>query len=81
MKNPFNQPDFQITDEYLRQSIEAASVPHTVYTAFTGTELPGELYVLVAEKNKFSDNQQALITFMQRMLVLLLSDNDDLSFL
>ena len=79
MKNPFNLPDFQITDAYVRRSIEAAAVPHTSYTAFTGTELPGELYVLVAEKNKFSDDQQAVISFMQIMLVLLLSEEDNLS--
>lgn len=79
MTNPFNQPDFKITDDYLRRSIEAAAVPHTAYTAFTGTELPGELYLLVVEKNKFSDDEQALISFMQRMLVLLLSEEDNLS--
>ena len=79
MKNPFNLPDFQITDAYVRRSIEAAAVPHTAYTAFTGTELPGELYVLVAEKNNFSDDNQALIGFMQRILVLLLSEEDNLS--
>ena len=78
MKNPFNQPDFQITDEYVQRSIEAASVPHTVYTAYTGTELPGELYVLVAEKDKFSDEQEALISFMQNMLLLIFG-SDDLS--
>ena len=45
MTNPFNQPDFKITDDYLRRSIEAAAVPHTAYTAFTGTELPGDVPV------------------------------------
>ena len=79
MKNPFNQPDFQITDTYIQRSLEAASVPHTVYTGFTGKEFPGELYVLLAEKNKFRDEQQALISLMQRMLLLLITEGDNLS--
>lgn len=79
MKNPFNQPDFQTTDAYIRRSIEAAAVPHTDYTAFSGHELPGELFVIVVERDNFRDNEQAMICLMQRMLVLMLSDNDDLS--
>lgn len=77
MKNPFNQPDFQITDDYIKSSIEASFVTPVVYAAFTGTELPGELFVLVAEKNKFNDAQQAMISFMQRMLGLLVIDDYD----
>lgn len=76
MKNPFNQPDFQITDDYVRRCIEAAAVPHTVYSAYTGREFPGELFVLLAEKTKFSDEQQAMISFMQSMLLLIFGDDN-----
>ncbi len=79
MKNPFNQPAFVITDTYIQRSLEAATFPLTVYTGLTGKELPGELYVLVAQKSKFRDAQQALISLMQRMLVLLVSEIDEFS--
>ena len=79
MKNPFNQPNFQITDAYVKSSIEAAAIPHTEYTAYSGSELPGEIFVVVVEKNKFHDDEQAMICLMQRMIVLILFDDADLS--
>ena len=79
MKNPFNQPDFQITDAYVKRSIEAAAVCHTDYTAFSGHELPGELFLIVAEKDKFRDDEQGMICLMQRMIGLILSNDHDLS--
>jgi len=79
LQNPFNNPDFQTTDTYLKRSIEAAAVPHTDYSAFSGHELPGELFLIVAEKGKFRDDEQALICLMQRMIGLMLTNDDDLS--
>ncbi|HEY6063800.1 MAG TPA: hypothetical protein VIV35_09340 [Chitinophagaceae bacterium] len=79
MTNPFNQSNFQITDDYLKRSIEAAAIPHTDYTAFSGRELPGELFLIVAEKDKFRDDEQTMICLMQRMIGLLLSNDHDLS--
>ncbi len=80
MNNPFNQFDFHITDDFVRRCIEAASVPHTDYSAFSGHELPGELFAIVAEKDKFRDDQQAMISFMQRMLVVMTSESNNLAF-
>lgn len=79
MKNPFNQPDFQITNAYVKRSIEAAAVPHTDYTAFSGHELPGELFLIVVEKDKFHDDEQGMICLMQRMIGLMLTNDHDLS--
>ncbi len=78
MKNLFNKNDFEITDDYIQSSISAAAAPHSVYTVLTSHELPGELFVLVAEKNQFINEQQALISFMQRMVLLLVSENENL---
>ncbi len=79
MKNPFNQSNFQITDDYVRRSIEAAAAPHTDYSAFSGHELPGELFLIVVEKDKFHDDEQGMICLMQRMIGLILTNDDDLS--
>ncbi len=79
LQNPFNQPDFQITDAYVKSSIEAAAIPHTDYTAFSGHELPGDLFVIVVEKDKFRNDEQAMICLMQRMIILIIFDDEDLS--
>lgn len=79
MNNPFNQPGFKITDKYLRRCIEAAAITYTGYSAFSGREFPGEIFLLVAAKNKFHDDEQAMICLMQRMIGLILSNDHDLS--
>ena len=44
----------------------------------THREFPGELDVIIAEKDKFIDAEQAMTSLMQRMVVLLSSDSDEL---
>ena len=78
MNNPFNQPNFQITEEYINRCLAAAAVPCTSYTINNEGEYPGDLEVIVAAKDKFIDAEQAMITLMQRMVVLLYSDSDEL---
>ena len=78
MKNPFNQPNFQITEDYINRCIKAATVPCTTYMITTYREFPGELDVIIAEKDKFIDAEQAMTSLMQRMVVLLSSDSDEL---
>ena len=79
MNNPFSQPDFQITDTYVKRCIEAAAIPCTDYSAFSGREFPGEIFLIVAEKDKFRDDEQAMICLMQRLIGLLLTNDHDLS--
>ena len=79
MNNPFNQPNFQITEAYVKRCIEAAAIPRTDYSAFSGREFPGEIFLIVAVKNKFRDDEQAMICLMQRMIGLILTNDHDLS--
>ena len=69
MKNPFNQPNFQVTEGYINRCLVAAAVPCTTYVVITNSEFPGELDVIVAEKDKFSDVEQAMTSMMQRMIL------------
>ena len=78
MHNPFNQPNFQITEDYINRCIKAATVPCTTYMITTHREFPGELDVIIAEKDKFIDAEHAMMSLMQRMVVLLSSDSDEL---
>ena len=78
MQNPFNQPNFLITAEYINRCLAAATVPCTTYMITTDREFPGELDVIIAEKDKFIDAEQAMTSLMQRMVVLLSSDSDEL---
>ena len=70
MKNPFNQPYFQVTEDYINRCLAAATVPFTSYMINTEGEFPGELEVIVAAKDKFIDAEQAMTCLMQRMVVL-----------
>ena len=78
MKNPFSQPSFQVTEDYINRCLAAAAIPCTSYMINTEGEFPGELEVIVAAKDKFIDAEQAMTCLMQRMVVLLSSDSDEL---
>ena len=80
MQNPFNQPNFQVTEDYINRCLAAAAIPSTSYMINTEGEFPGELEVIVAAKNKFIDAEQAMTCLMQRMVVLLSSDSDELEY-
>lgn len=67
MKNPFDEHDFKITDDYLEISIKGFQKPMTVINFNGNSETRGIGVLLIANRNQFSNAQEALMILIQRL--------------
>ncbi|MBL0336762.1 MAG: hypothetical protein IPP73_16000 [Chitinophagaceae bacterium] len=79
MLNPYSQPGFVVTEEYIRNCMDGAKLPHDDYVVLTGKQMEGDLYITKVVRQGFRSDEQALVTCMLRFLLLHLTDHAQLA--